>query len=72
MRLIVCGMDPAAEGQTKHKKRTWRWRYHDYLGLTFVKADGGPTVNQNPPKGVWRAVNKWLNKRDNHCDHRRT
>lgn len=55
-----CFVDYAdAEGQARVGGRLWRWEFHRYLGPTFLRKDGEARVNQDPPKAVWRAFERW-------------
>ena len=56
---IVCDFT-AGEGSAVVNGREWRWGFHDYLGPTFLRKDGVPLANQNPPECVWDAFGDWL------------
>lgn len=48
-------------GEVVVNGRKWRWDYHDYLGATFLRADGQLRKNQCPTsKAVWDAYREWL------------
>ena len=40
--------------------RVWRFNFDKWFGPLWLKADGyTERKNQNPPKAVWRAFNRW-------------
>jgi len=42
-------------------RTVWRWDFHDYLGPTFLKANGEPRKCQCPTvKSLWEEFNAWL------------
>ncbi len=55
---------PEAYGQATVSGKLWRWEFHRYLGPTFLRKDGEPRANQNPPKAVWTAFERWLKRQD--------
>lgn len=62
-RAIVCSF-AHDEGKAMVGGKMYRWEYHPYLGLNFVRADGIATANQDPPRAVWREVEKWMAERE--------
>lgn len=61
----VCFIDFAdAEGSATVNGKVWRWEYHNFLGPTFVLANGEARKCQNPPKAVWAAFEKWEKNRN--------
>lgn len=42
--------------------RVWRFDFDKMCGPLWVKRNGNATKNQNPPKAVWDAFEKWHKK----------
>lgn len=53
---------PEAEGSARVNGRVWRWEFHRYLGPSFLRQDGELRKNQDPPRAVWRAFQRWLRR----------
>lgn len=48
------------EGSAKVNGRTWRWEYHDYLGINFVDKRGNGIKEPNEKHPVWDIIDKWI------------
>ena len=50
-----------AEGSAVVNGRTYRWEFHNTLGVTFLRADGEP-LRRQPGEGhpVWQPFGEWL------------
>ncbi len=40
----------------------WRFDFDKRLGPTWLTAAGEPRLNQNPPRAVWRAFDRWMKR----------
>jgi hypothetical protein len=43
--------------------RKWRFDFDEWMGPLWLRADGyTERQNQNPPKAVWRAFERWCKR----------
>lgn len=59
---IVDGPDITGAQVTVDGK-VWRFDFDSYFGPLWTKRNGDAAKNQNPPKAVWDAFQKWHDKR---------